>query len=168
MKYKDTFTSLIAIGLLVVVIGIYIWWQQQLFTERKASLQLELDIQNVLLLENKILHLQDKTSQLENDEAQVVSHFVKEDDIVLFLRHIEFVGNTHNVEVEVTSVSDTADSGLITLTLSAKGSFSNVMKTLGAYEHDAYTIIAKDISLTTHVPEEWEMTGTFTVLTFVL
>ncbi len=145
--------------------GAYGWLYQELANIKVASATLRADIQAAEVAKVRALEAKTESAGLANDEASVFAHVIETDGIVTFLQYLERSGNAFGATVEVASVSDTASSGTITISLSVEGTFPAVMKTLGILEHGSYAMSAKTVTLDSFEDGTWEMTGTFIALT---
>jgi|CXWL01.1.fsa_nt_gi sensor c-di-GMP phosphodiesterase-like protein len=167
MKHTEIITAITALFILLGALGAYVWWHQGLLEKRTASEQLTQEIQQTIHKEGQVARLANKSEQLVANETLIATHLVRVEDVVFFLRHIEEVGRANNVLIEITSVSDTAEGGEITVSLKGTGSFSGVMKTVGMLEHDQYTLSAKNINVRAESEGGWELVGIFTALTYL-
>ncbi len=101
--------------------------------------------------------------EVASDETFLASHFVATADIVSFLEDLEGAGDAFGAVVSVASVSgdEANQGGRITLSLSIRGSFDAVMRTLGVLEHGRYVLSSRDLVWSGGAEGEWAVTGTF-------
>ncbi len=88
-------------------------------------------------------------SRLADDESMVQSFSVNKEDIVEFLETIQRTGKTLGTSVDVVSVSNekAGTHARIDLSLTVKGSFDAVLRTLGAIEYGPYDGVITSLSL---------------------
>jgi len=96
-------------------------------------------------------------AEIENDEAAVQSYFVPETGVVAFIDTLEGRGRSLGATVNVLSVSTGGDSAhpTLELTLSIKGSFDAVMRTVGSIEYAPYAISISSLLVGKDVKESW-------------
>lgn len=167
MKYREFFIPILSIIIVVVVLALYVWWHQALTDTKTKSVETVTQIQTLIQQTEQGKQQLDGAGGLAALEALLDRHMVQTETIVVFLQHIEDVGRNNNVLVEVSSVSDTAETGKITIAFKATGSFTGLMRTLGSLENDTYALSAKNITLTDRADQGWEMVGTLTALTYI-
>ncbi|MGB4076836.1 MAG: hypothetical protein WBK28_04005 [Minisyncoccia bacterium] len=101
--------------------------------------------------------------ELTTEEAFVRSYFVPEEDIVLFLEHLEEIGTGDNAEVSVASVTGSAKEGHISVSLSVEGTFNAVLKTIGHIEHGSYAVTTESLTFESEGEGRWRAVGVFLV-----
>ncbi len=96
-------------------------------------------------------------AEIANDEAAVQSYFVPETGIVAFIDTLEGRGRSLGTEVSVLSVSTGGDlmHPTLDLTLSIKGSFDAVMRTVGSIEYAPYASSISSLLVGRDVKEAW-------------
>ncbi len=158
----------IVLILTLVVVGVYVAWYITLQKQGREVATLLSDIarieqENVSFEETKGL-----AEALAEDETALAEYFVAPDDIVQFLETLEGTGDTLGSSVEVVSVTGSAggDATRATLSLSITGSFSAVMRTLGAFEYGPtdMRLVALTLDGTTREGVSlWRAASTFSV-----
>ncbi|MDO8231868.1 MAG: hypothetical protein Q7T37_01540 [bacterium] len=96
-------------------------------------------------------------AEIANDETAVQSYFVPETGIVAFIDTLESRGRSLGATVDVLSVSTGGDPAhpTLELTLSIKGSFDSVMRTVGSIEYAPYAISVSSLLVGRDVKEAW-------------
>lgn len=145
----------IAIAFLAAVAGGYVIWYQQLDTMRTRLVTLSDEIRTKTLDRERAANARTTLATLATDEAQLESYLVSTTDIVSFLEHIESLGSAFGTDVEVASVTDDGGTprGHLTFSLSISGSFTGVMRTLGALEYGAYAVNVRNVNLDAAIGE---------------
>jgi hypothetical protein len=112
---------------------------------------------------------------LFSNEEAIAGYFLSADDVVSFLERLEKIGQSLGSTVSVASVSNTpavaADGSALpdrlVLSLTIKGSFEGVMKTVGAIEYGPYDISITNLTLGSSFDEKkhtvWTANGLFSV-----
>jgi len=96
-------------------------------------------------------------ARIAGDEATVRSYFVPESGVVSFIGGLEERGRRQGASVEVLSVSagTVSKQPVLTLALTAAGSFDAVMRTIGAIEHAPFNLAVSNLSLEQGDAREW-------------
>ncbi len=139
----------VAFLLLIVSSGTYVWWHSKLqITDREVT-SLAQQIQDTEESLDRATVEKTTLESLSDAEASIYSHFVAETDIVSFLSVLESVGRATGAPVSITSVSSKKREGHAMLVVSAKtkGSFKNVMRTIGAIENVPYYVTMNTLTL---------------------
>jgi hypothetical protein len=103
-------------------------------------------------------------SEVEAEEALIMSHFVPQEDIVSYLETLEETGAAFGARVSVLSVGDPASDGKIALSVSINGSFDAVMRTVGVIEHGQKASVVHSLTLDGNGEGAWSAALTFTTL----
>lgn len=140
-----------AIAVLVCIgtIGAYAFWYSAIETKSAsvASLQSEIDTKRVNA--GRIASARVALAEISGDEMAVHSYFVPETGVVAFIDDIEARGRAQKAAVSVLSVSrdDAGARPVLTLTISIKGTFDAVMRTIGSIEYAPYDLSLSSLSL---------------------
>ncbi len=148
---------------LLSVLG-YVWWFSQVRALAADASSLKAQIEAKTQEHSGGAAVRDLRAALVEQEEFVESSFVPEDDIVWFLESLETTGAREGVQVGVVSVSD-AENGRIEIALTLRGSFSALMRTLGAIEHGPYASTSKNLTLDTLEEGMWSASYTLIVAT---
>ncbi len=167
MKYREFIIPILSIAIVIVVLALYVWWHQELTETKLKSTETITQVQTLIHQREQGKQQLDGAGGLAAIEALLDRHLVQTETVVSFLQHIEDVGRAQNVLIEVSSVSDTADTGKIEVSLKASGSFEGIMRTLGSLENDTYALSAKNVTVTDRADQGWEMVGTLVALTYI-
>lgn len=96
-------------------------------------------------------------AEIANDEVAVQSYFVPETGVVAFIDMLEGRGRVLGTTVSVLSVSTGGDPvhPTLELSLSIKGSFDAVMRTVGSIEYAPYAISISSLLVGKDVKDSW-------------
>jgi len=97
-------------------------------------------------------------SEISDAESAVRSYFVSETGVVSFIEELEEQGRLQGTTVNVLSVS-TNSKGMrptITLSLTIKGSFDAVMRTVGAIEYSPFYLSVSGLSFVQNDGNSWQ------------
>lgn len=88
-------------------------------------------------------------SEIAGDEATIQGYFVSETSVVSFISDLETRGSLQNAVVNVLSVAKDTMNGrpALSFTISIKGTFDAVMRTIGAIEYAPYALSISTLSL---------------------
>lgn len=85
-------------------------------------------------------------AEIAGDEARMQGYFVPETGVVAFINNLEALGQTQgSTTISVLSVSTSG--ATLTFTLTIKGTFDAVMRTVGAIEYAPYDLSISTLSL---------------------
>jgi hypothetical protein len=112
-----------------------------------ANVQQQIDDANKNV--SRIASARAALAEIANDEAQVKSYFVPESGVVAFITTLERLGTAQNSRVSVLSVSTAGSTAqpILVLSLSIKGTFDAVMRTVGAIEYAPYDLSVSRLSV---------------------
>lgn len=153
--------------LLIVGVAGTVLAYKELTRIQTASVQISEEIAHQTAQEERTARVRSRLEQLGHDEELIQSHLVAVDDVVPFLQHIEGVGSDNGALLEVVSVSNTASEGYVRISIKVNGTFSAVMRTLGALEYDSYAISINSISIDKRDVDMWEAVGNVTALIYL-
>lgn len=95
-------------------------------------------------------------SEIEGDEASMQDYFVSESSVVTFINKLESLGSANAATVTVLSVAKGAAARpSLVLTLSIKGTFDAVMRTIGAIEYVPYSVSVSSLSVVQDTKNVW-------------
>lgn len=103
---------------------------------------------------------------IAGDEARVQSYFVPETAVVTLINTLETLGSTQGASVSILSVSTGGSLTQPTLlfSLSIKGTFDTVMRTIGSIEYAPYAISISNVSIQKDVTNSWKATFKMSVM----
>ncbi|HUY05545.1 MAG TPA: hypothetical protein VMV62_02420 [Candidatus Paceibacterota bacterium] len=104
-------------------------------------------------------------AEVAGDEAKVQAYFVSEAGIVAFINSLESLGLSQKAAVSVLSVSaaGTPARPTLQLSLSVKGAFDAVMRTVGAIEYAPYDLSISTLSVGQDAKNSWHADLSLTV-----
>jgi hypothetical protein len=152
------------------MVGAYVFWYLMVSqaSSRVASLQ------NTLASKGdesaQILSARRTLALLQAEDIVFDRYFIDEVDIIPFLEGIEGAGDEFQAVTEVVSVAKEGgpEGTRLVVSVSIKGSFDSVMRTLGVLEHGPYDITTTGLTLA-HLPQEetsparWNLAVSFSV-----
>lgn len=169
---RSSFTHFVfALILGVVVSSSYGFWY--LTISQKSSEVANLQNQIMVESENvsRIASARSALAEIAGDEANVQSYFVSEANIVPFINDLEARGLREKATAAVLSVSkggSSSEPSLLLLTVSLKGTFDAIMRTIGAIEYAPYDVSISTLSIEQDVKNSWHANLTLTVGTVSL
>jgi len=139
-----------AVSLLIfcIALGGYAWWYSAVRAESLSYTDLQTQIAQKTALTEQLKSTEGALKNLSDEENLVENYFVSGANIVTFIEDLERRGDAIGATVHVASVAPTPgrhDS--LSLDLSISGSFSEVMKTIGAIEYAPYDITVSSVSV---------------------
>lgn len=151
------------VGLLSI--GGYVFWYHMVSQKSAEVASLEAQI---VAATNNVKHIASARAalgEIAGDEAQLQSYFVPESKVVSFITDLQDRGTAQKSTVEVVSVStiDSTTHPALQLSLTAKGSFDAVMRTVGAIEYAPYDISISTLSLVNTAKGAWQASVMLTV-----
>lgn len=96
-------------------------------------------------------------AEIADDEMRVRSYFVPEAGVVAFINDLEARSLTQGSAIDVASVStggSTARPALV-FSLTIRGTFDSVMRTVGSIEHAPYDILVSSFSIGQDTEDAW-------------
>jgi len=140
------FHILLACSLCIAAIAGYGYWYTVIGDKSTAVANLESQIVAKNKTADHIASVRASLAEIADDEAIMQNYFVPETGVVAFITNLEGQGHTQGTAVNVNSVSMSSVGAQPTLTFSVtiKGTFDAVMRTVGAIEYSPY-----DLSIST-------------------
>lgn len=161
---KHIIILLIAVATLIIFIGGYRWGYDSVITLRQSVINLDANVQGKQELLARSGTEVATVLSLIQDETIINGYMVTNISIVKFLNVFEAIGRATGAAVSVVSVSKSTQNGrpVFAISISAQGSFAQVMNTVGAIETMPYYITTNMVSLSNaSLPNQIE-TGTKT------
>ncbi|HEX8946619.1 MAG TPA: hypothetical protein VF829_00160 [Candidatus Paceibacterota bacterium] len=139
----------LALAVLLAAGGGYAWWQTRLDAMRASVAE---QAQEILDTRAALAHATKEKAmlgELAEDEAAVQSHLVSDASIVSFLNMLESTGRASGADVSIVSVSPQKNGAhpMLTVSAEAEGSFSAVVRTVGAIESVPYYVVVRSLTL---------------------
>jgi hypothetical protein len=146
---KRSFTQLIlALIFFGVVLAGYAAWYFSVQKESAVAAQLASQIDDQSKNSTRSAAAQKALASLSLEQAEIEGHFIATQDVVPFLESLQKMGTTLGTVVSVGSVAaDPSPRPHLVLSLSIKGSFDGIMRTLGAIEYEPYDIRVTSFSI---------------------
>jgi hypothetical protein len=94
-------------------------------------------------------------AELAGDEGLVQGYFVSPTGVVALIDALQSLGQALGTEVGIDSVSANASKTALALSLTIKGPFDAVMRTVGAIEYAPYDISVTGLSLSASGKDAW-------------
>ena len=141
---------LIASAVCVVTILCYGFWYATVGAKSAAVAQLESQISTKTETAGRIASARASLAGAADNEADIQGYFVPETGVVAFINNLEAQGRTQNASVSVLSVSTSVVDAQPTLTfsLTIRGAFDAVMRTIGVIEYLPYDLSVSTLSIT--------------------
>ena len=143
----------------------YAFWYLTVSGKSKevAGLQHQITTANETM--NRIASARAALTEIAGDEMKVRSYFVPETSIVAFINDLEARGSAQGTTIDVASVSTggTPSRPALLLSITIKGTFDAVMRTVGSIEYAPYDISIATISIGQEVENAWRASLTLKV-----
>lgn len=157
---------IIAGAILLVALGVYVFWYGRVNTLSAQAAALSSQIQQLGDANGRASSVRRDLEEVGRQEAELYAHFVGNDTIVSYLETVEATGRSLGATVTVVSVGNApARAGHpaeIQMALRITGSFDAVMRTLGAIEYQSYDTTLTNVTLDT--PDStWTAAATFLI-----
>jgi hypothetical protein len=141
---------------LMVLIAYSAWYA---FVSRKSNevAEIERSIVEKTQAQSRIAAARATLAEIEDEEFVVQNYFVSDTAVVNFINYLEDRGSSQNAAVDVVSVSTGSDKTRPTLilTLTVKGLFDAVMRTVGAIEYAPYDVRVAGLTVALDKERTW-------------
>jgi len=155
---KSPFSHITAAFVLciVAIVG-YGMWYATISTKSAAVASLQNQIDTKTETVNRIAATRATLADVASDEATVQSYFVPEAGVVSFIDSLETHGKALGASMNVLSVSTSGTVAQPTLafTLTAKGTFDAVMRTVGSIEYSPYDLSITALTIVQDDKNSW-------------
>ncbi len=153
-----------SLACVITVVG-YGFWYASVGTKSTTVANLENQITSKTETVSRISSVRASLAEIAGDEASVQSYFLPETGVVAFINNLEDQGKKQGTAVSVLSVSTNTASGQSTLsfTLSVRGTFDAIMRTVGIIEYAPYDLSISALSITQDGKSGWHADLTMTV-----
>ena len=170
MKSPSIHLLLAFLACIAIIIGYGFWYAA---VENKSAAAARLEKQIVVKTEttSRVASARASLAEIAGDEASMQNYFVSETGVVAFINNLEAQGKKLGATVDVLSVAasggrasldsarhDSAESGTqptLTFSLSVKGSFDSIMRTVGAIEYAPYDLTISALSVGQDGKDGW-------------
>lgn len=132
-------------------------WHAAISIKSVAIADLESQITAAIETASHVASVRTTLSKIVGDETIIQSYFVPESSVVSFINSLEARGRSQKATVSVLSVSAGGELAQPTLifTLTIKGTFDAVMRSLGTIEYVPFILSISDLSLGQDSKNEW-------------
>ena len=146
---KHTIILIISLSIFLVSIGVYRWGYDSVISLRQSVVKLNADVLGKQELLARSGTEATTVVLLIQDEAVINRYVVTNVSVVKFLNVFEAIGRSTGAAVSVLSVSKQTQRGkpVYAISVSAQGSFAQIMNTVGAIETMPYYITTHMVSL---------------------
>lgn len=145
--------------------GAYLVWNHTIGTaiDRVGALDTEIATKTATVA--RIASARASLTEIAADEATMRSYFVPEANAVSLITDLESKGRPQGATVKVTNIAPSGSGAraALALTITVKGSFDGVMRTLGTIEYAPYAISLTSLSLNSDDKQNWSATASLTV-----
>jgi hypothetical protein len=157
--------AVIALIICTAAIAGYGIWYAAVEAKSAAVANLQSRIDALTETSARISSARAALSQLSGDEAAVQGYFVPETGIVAFIEDLEGRGRLLGAAVSVLSVSKGSAGGrpALAFSISIKGTFDAVMRTVGAIEYAPYALSLSSLALAQNDKNAWQADAKFSV-----
>jgi hypothetical protein len=155
---KSPFSLLVvAIVICILVLTGYGVWYSAISAKSADVADLQSSIDTKTETVNRIAATRATLAGIADDEATVQGYFVPETGVVAFINALEARGKEQGASISVLSVSTSGTSARPTLTLmlSIKGTFDEVMRTIGSIEYAPYDLSVSTLSIAQDATSVW-------------
>lgn len=161
---KTLTTLLIVLGILAAALAAYVFWLLHIESMSIRVAELSSQVRERSSEIDRIEEARRTLSSLTEDEARFQQYFVPAEDIAPFFARIERTGRELGSTVEILSVTDDKGAPRRMLTLSTKisGSYSAVMRTVGAIEYGPYFSSLDSIAMQ-YDGTQWSAMAVYTI-----
>ncbi|MHB0865579.1 MAG: hypothetical protein ACYC1Y_01610 [Minisyncoccota bacterium] len=140
-----------------VLFGYGVWYT---VVSNKSGEVADLQNQIVAASENmsRIASTRAAFAEIAGDEAKVQNYFVSESGVVAFINNLEALGAAQKATVSVLSVSTGGSSSrpVLLLSITIKGTFDAVMRTVGVIEYAPYNLSVSTLSIGKDSQKNWQ------------
>jgi hypothetical protein len=154
-----------ALAVLVLAFGGYGIWYSIVSHKSQHVADVQTKIDEATKNVARIASARAALAEIASDEAKVRGYFVPEAGVVGFITTLENLGRSEKTSVNVLSVSTsgTAAQPVLLLTLSIKGTFDGVMRTVGAIEYAPYALFISKLTVAKDDANAWHADLSLTV-----
>ncbi len=160
-------TSQLGAAFLVCVIAIigYGFWYAAIEAKSTAVATIENQILTRTETASRIASVRTSLAEISGDEASVQNYFLPETGVVSFINNLEDQGKKQGSSVSVLSVATNTIAGqsVLAFTLSIKGTFDAVMRTIGNIEYAPYDLSISTLAISQDGKNGWHADLTFLV-----
>ena len=156
MKSPLSHLLLMFVTAIAVCAGYVAWYAAVSEKSREvANLQRQIIVANETV--GRIASARAALTEIAGDETKGRSYFVPETGVVAFINDLESRGLSPGASMDVASVSTGGSPvrPMLIFSLTIKGTFDAVMRTIGSIEYAPYDIQVSSISIGQETPDVW-------------
>lgn len=146
-----------ALSLCVVSIVLYGMWYTAVSAKSIAAGNLQSTIDEKIKTANQVTTTRAAFANIADEEAAIHAYFVPQMEVSTFIdtlkKYAETLGTT--LETPSISVSGTLIQPTLSFTIVVRGTFTAVMRTVGAIEYAPYDLIIPTLSITKDTENGW-------------
>lgn len=146
---------LVALAVFIATVCLYATWYAAVSGKSYAVADLQSRIATAGENAGRMALARAALSEIAGDETNMQNYFVSESSAVSFINELEALGLAQKATVTVLSVSKGTVRLSLQLTLSIKGSFDAVMRTVGAIEYVPYAVSIMTLSVGQDAKNSW-------------
>jgi hypothetical protein len=153
---SSLFHFVVALIALIAVLSGYGVWYSVVAAKSSLVANLQSKIDAKMETANRTASARAAMTEIASDETAIQSYFVPETSVVTFINNLEAQGQAQGTAVNVLSVSaGTGARPTLALSLTVKGTFDAVMRTVGAIEYAPYDLSVSQFSLEQDARNSW-------------
>ena len=155
---KSTLTNFIsALFICIVVFVGYGVWYATIASKSTAVANLQNQITTTTENASRAASTRAAFAEIADNETTVQNYFISETGVVLFIDDLETRGRSQGTTINVLSVSTggTLKQPVFVFSLTVRGTFDAVMRTVGIIEYAPYDISISSLSLNQEAQNAW-------------
>lgn len=147
----------IALLILFGTVSFYGFWYAAVSAKSSAAVSLENRINAKLETASRIASARVALADISDSEETIRNYFVSGSEIVQFINDLEARGRVQGAKVNVLSVLATTEGEhpALSLTVTTRGTFESVMRTVGSIEYAPYYVRVGTVSLNLESKNVW-------------
>lgn len=154
---SPAFHLLIALATSAAALAGYAVWYGVVSDKSREVASLENQIMAASETVSRVASARAALTEIAGDEMKVRSYFVPEAGVVAFINDLEARGLARGAVIDVASVSTggSLSRPALMLSVSIKGTFDSVMRTVGSIEYAPYDVSVSSFSIRQDVEDMW-------------
>lgn len=152
------FHLIVALAIALVVWIGYGFWYAAVSAKSNVVADLQNQITTKAETVNRVISTRATLAEISDDETAVQGYFIPEAGVVAFIDGLEAQGRNQGATVSVLSVStdSVATPPTFILSLTIKGTFDAVMRTIGIIEYAPYNLVVSELSFIQGDKNSWQ------------
>lgn len=154
---SPTIHLLITLAATVIALSGYTVWYGAVSDKSREVAGLQNQILAASETVSRVASARAALTEIAGDEMKVRSYFVPESGVVAFINDLEARGVAQGATIDVSSVSTggTPSRPALMLSITVKGTFDSVMRTVGSIEYAPYDVLVSSFSIRQDVEDAW-------------